>query len=190
MKFEEPLRWNPCIPRTKRQERSRFGNRSAYRAGEDLSKELTRMGAKNIIISSDLRQKPTGGFYANQNRIEDVGVCIYFNLKDVPKVFACDKWDRVEDNLWALKLNVGALRGMDRWGGSNFMDGLFTGFKALPPHDPMITPPTQFFMACRSKEDAKSTYHSLAKKLHPDLGGSKEEFSEMQRQYSNLPDRA
>lgn len=34
MKFEEPLQWNVQIPRTKRQERSRFGSRSAYRAGK------------------------------------------------------------------------------------------------------------------------------------------------------------
>ncbi len=189
MKFEEPLQWNPQIPRTKRQERSRFGDRSAYRAGLDLSQELQRMGAKNIIISSNLRIKSTGGFYANQNKIDDVGVCIYFDLKGVDKCFACDKWNRAEDNLWALKLNVEAMRGMSRWGGSNFMDGLFTGFKALPSPNDIIMQGVQYFADCQDNEQIKQRYKNLAKELHPDLGGNIEEFTEMKRQYENHRDR-
>ncbi len=45
---------------------------------------------------------------------------------------ACDKWDRIEHNIWASYLSIEAIRGLDRWGGSEFLDGLFSGFKALP----------------------------------------------------------
>ena len=128
-----------------------------------MAEELTRLGARNIIISSNLRIKLDGGFYANQTKVDDAGVCIYFDLKGSPKCFACDRWNRAEDNLWALKLNVGAMRGMERWGGSNFMDGLFTGFKALPSPDDIILQGIQYFSDCTDKGHIKQRYLTLAK---------------------------
>lgn len=41
-----------------------------------------------------------------------------------------------------------------------------------------------YFEACKTIEDVKSTYKKLAKQLHPDCGGgSQEQFVEMSRQY-------
>lgn len=45
---------------------------------------------------------------------------------------------------------------------------------------------TQYFYDCATKEEAKKKYRELAKKLHPDHGGSKDEFQELQKQYENF----
>ena len=183
MQFEYPLQWNPQISRSKRQYRSRFGSRSPSRAGIELEKELSLLSGTDIVISSNLKTKVDGGFYANQDRLEDSGICVYLKLKGEEKCFACDQWDIVADNIWALKLNVAAIRGMERWGGSNFMDGLFTGFRALPDPNDVITTSVQYFTDCTDKEQVRQRYKKLAKELHPDVGGDEKEFQEMKRQY-------
>jgi len=183
-KFEFPLQWLPQQPRTKRPERARFGNHSPSKSGDYLIAELQRLGAKNCLISSNLQTRLKGdGFYANQ-RVDDAGVVVYFDLKGRNKAMACDKWDRVEHNLWSLYLSVSAIRGLERWGGSEFLDGLFTGFKALPSPDSVMTTSIQYFQDCQTKEEIELKYKELRKKLHPDMvDGNKEEFQEMMRQY-------
>lgn len=187
MMFEYPLQWLPQQPRTKRPTRARFGNHSAYHAGNVLVDELKRLGAKNCIISCNLQQRSRGdGFLANQ-RVDDSGIVVYFDLKGQSKAMACDKYDKPEHNLWALQLSVSAIRGLERWGGSEFLDGLFTGFKALPSPEDIIPNGTPvYFSEFPDKASAKERYKRLAKELHPDVGGSESEFSEMQRQYDQL----
>jgi len=182
--FEYPLQWLPQQPRTKNPTRARFGNHSPSKAGDYLVDELQRMGAKQCVISSNLMERARGGgFYAKQN-IVDAGIVIYFQLKGQSKAMACDVWDKPEHNLWALYLSVQAIRGLERWGGSDFLDGLFEGFKALPSPDSVVTTMPQFFSDVDNNEQLKKRYKLLARELHPDVGGSQEEFSEMQRQYN------
>ncbi len=180
--FEHPLQWLPQQPRTKRQERARFGNHSPSRAGDYLIGELERLGSKKCVISSNMQTKLSGGFYANQS-VEDTGVVVYFELKKEGKAMACDRWDRVEHNLWALYLSVCAIRGLERWGGSEFLDGLFSGFKALPGPGDVMTTEVDYFQGVQDKEHLKERYKKLAKELHPDLGGDEEQFSIMSRQH-------
>jgi len=100
--------------------------------------------------------------------------------------------EKVKRNLYIYLLNVslvsscilyGAMCGMERGGGSNFMDGLFTGFKALPSPDDIIIQGLQYFTDCNEKEHLEQRYKNLAKELHPDMGGNIDEFTEMKRQY-------
>lgn len=187
MKFEFPLQWPQSQPRTKYPERSRFGNISVSMAGDELLAELERLGADNLIISTNLQTRMRGdGFYTNQ-KVDDVGIAIYFQLKGDPKVMACDKWDKVEHNIWALKRSIEAIRGLERWGGSEFLDGLFTGFAALPAAGESIqTTTTYYFQGITDKDDLKKEYRNLARKLHPDFGGDVEEFKAMKAQYESL----
>ncbi len=180
--FEYPLQWLPQQPRSKYRERARFGNHSPSKAGNYLIAELERLGSKKCVISSNLQSKLTGGFYAKQN-VDDPGVVVYFELKGEGKAMACDLWNKVEHNLWALYLSVCAIRGLERWGGSEFLDGLFTGFKALPGPGDVMTTEQDYFQGVQDKEHLKERYKKLAKELHPDLGGSEEEFSIMSRQF-------
>lgn len=182
IKFQFPLQWLPQQPRTKRPERARFQTNSISRAGDMLADELRKLGASNCIISANLQIKIAGGFYANQ-KVEDAGVVVYFKLKDSDKAMACDKWDRAEHNLWALYLSITAIRGLERWGGSELLDGLFTGFKALPSPDQITTPSVRYFTGIHSIGEGKAIFKQLAMEFHPDQGGSQEDFMELNKQY-------
>ena len=185
MKFEYPLQWLPQQPRTKRPERARFGKHSLSNAGNLIADELRKMGAKNCIISTNLKSKLSGGFYANQ-KVDDPGVAIYFDLNGVDKAMACDRWDKPEQNLWALNLSISAIRGLERWGGSEFLDGLFTGFKALPAPVECMNMKMQYFSDVDNLEFLDLKYKKLLKELHPDMGGDSGEFQEMREQYKNI----
>lgn len=185
MKFEYPLQWLPQQPRTKRPERARFGHHSISNAGVLLVDELRKLGAKNCIISTNLQTKISGGFYANQ-KVEDSGVVIYFDLNGEGKAMACDRWDKPEHNLWALNLSISAIRGLERWGGSEFLDGLFTGFKALPAPGECMNMSMQYFSDVENLEYLNLKYKKLLKELHPDMGGNSEDFQDMMEQYKNL----
>lgn len=184
MQFEYPLQWPPQQSKTKNPKRSRFGNVSIHKASQELFNELKLLGAKDLVISTNLKQKMKGdGFYSNQI-VDDVGIAIYSNIKGDNKVMACDKWDRVEHNIWALVLSIRAIRGLERWGGSEFLDGLFTGFKALPQN---AGSDTNYFDGIENIDDLKTRYRRLAHKLHPDMPtGDFTKFVQMKTQYQNL----
>lgn len=44
----------------------------------------------------------------------------------------------------------------------------------------------KYFYDCKTQEEAKKKYRELAKKLHPDLGGSNELMQELTRQYESF----
>jgi hypothetical protein len=46
--------------------------------------------------------------------------------------FACDKWDQVHDNIYAVGNTIEALHGIERWGTDDTVEQAFTGFAALP----------------------------------------------------------
>lgn len=185
--FEYPLKWLPQQARTRFPESARFGLHSLHKAGTYLVNELGMLGASKCVITSNLQTKVAGGFYANQ-KVEDSGVVIYFELKGVGKAMACDKWKKPEHNLWALYLSVSAIRGLERWGGSEFLDGLFTGFKALPYMEGQstITPQKNYFEGYYEMDEIKNKYKILAKELHPDTGGDENEFQLMSQQFESI----
>lgn len=43
-----------------------------------------------------------------------------------------------------------------------------------------------FFSKCKDKEEAKKTFHNLAKFFHPDKGGDSEMMIELKKQYDNF----
>lgn len=186
--FENPLQWKPHIEKTKNRKKSQFKSKSASFASIELVKQLRLMGAKNCVITSNMiLTKDKSRFMSMQPNIEDTGVSVFFELKGQSKVMQIDLYDKVEDNMWAIYKSVEALRGLNRWGGAQIMDGMFTGFNALPSPDQVTNNSIAYFSDCHSKEQARERYLRLAKELHPDLHPeSAEEFKEMKRQYEQI----
>lgn len=179
-----PLYWPAGQGRTKSPSRSRFGDHSLSKATKEVLLEIERMGCTNPIISTNIPLRKDGYPRADYERrvITDKGVAIYFTRNNKQMVLACDRWDCVEDNLWAIASSISNIRGLDRWGVSEVLERAFTGFTAIPERAEGrscwdILGITQ----TKDKETIHSKYRELAKSLHPDTpGGSTEAFCELQ----------
>lgn len=155
-------------------------------ACEELVNELRRIGASGIIISSNLQARLDGRPYSGQGEPKDRGIAVYFSLKNRPTVLACDKWDRVSRNLWAIAKHVDALRGQERWGVGN-IEQAFAGYAQLPGQG-------ETSGACWWKElgvavnataeQIKIAYRDRAKECHPDAGGSHESMARLNEAFT------
>lgn len=134
-----PLAWPAYKPRTiyYRTEHARFDKeRSFATVRDELIKELNRLGAREVIISTNIPLRQDGYPYANFKRPEDMGVAVYFKKDGKSMCFSCDRWKRIEDNMYAITKTIDALRGVARWGSGDMVQAAFTGFQALPPPGP------------------------------------------------------
>lgn len=178
-----PLGWERCYPNT---QSSRFSyTLTVHHATEGLLHELEMLGAKEVIISSNMRYRNDGLPYSNQKAPQDPGVAVYFKLKNKETVLACDKWNRYQDNIRAITKHIEALRGQDRWGVGN-LDMAFTGYQALPAKGETSGKHWKEVLGLEPEQDytfteVQKAYKSLVKKAHPDLPtGSQESFRELQ----------
>ena len=127
-----PLHWPVSWPRTDRPERSRFGVRTVAAAVKELTHELKMLRASEVVISTNVELRLDGLPRSDRRPPEDKGVAVYFKLDGQNQCFPCDRWDYIDDNLWAIAKSIGALRGINRWGAKTMVSAAFTGFKALP----------------------------------------------------------
>lgn len=173
-----PLTWPAGWPRTPGHLRahSPFKAQTTDRAFRDLVDELGRLGARNIIISSNLKLRQDGMPYSQQPRNDDEGIAVYFTRKGVEMVLACDKFAKREANLRAITLTIGAIRGIERWGSSDMMERAFTGFAALP------APVALSWRDVLDPADPEGSYRRLRSQHHPDrAGGDADSFQRVQR---------
>ena len=189
-----PLQWPAGWPRTKKPQRSRFGQRNSQgyglkditmtRARDHLFAELDRLGSRNVVLSTNLALRNDGLPRANQRKPDDTGVAVYFTLNGDQKCFPCDKWNRVEDNIYAIAKTIEALRGIERWGSKQMVDATFNGFKALP--EPGAAEPWHQVLGVypeASEELIKAAYRRLCLKHHPDHGGTADAFNRIKKAY-------
>ena len=181
-----PLHWPPNWKRTKDPDWSRFGTSFAS-ARDGLITEARLLGARDLIISTNIPLRLDGLPYANRRMPDDPGVAVYFKLDGNNQCMPCDKWDHIEDNLHAIELTVAALRGIGRWGAKDMVNAAFKGFKALP-ETAGVGEQTPWYdvLECSpnaSTEMVKFAYKRRASKHHPDTGGSNKAFADLQNAY-------
>lgn len=175
-----PLQWPAGWPRTVTPRAAAFKS-SFGAATQHLLREARSLGGRGIVLSSNLFvSERTGLPLAKQAQPRDAGVAIYFELKGKPICIACDRWMKVEDNIRALGLTIEAMRGVARWGATDLLDRMFSGFAALPAADEkrpwyeVLGVP-----ASASLEHAQRVFRQRARWSHPDAGGSNEEMVEL-----------
>lgn len=166
-----PLFWPVGWPRTQFPGKSKFGNRSVHAAMQGLTHELDLLKASGMFVSSNVT--------LGNPSPKDKGVCVYFKLKGKDYALPCDKWDCVEDNLWALACHIESLRGQDRWGVST-IERAFAGYIALPA--PSGSNPEEWWTILKVDRTAEfeavqTAYFDQAKLCHPDNGGSNEKMT-------------
>lgn len=180
-----PLCWPVGWPRTQKRaiKQSRYSEKSMARVSADISEEVRLLGGVGLIISSNVQLRQDGRPRSGQKQPEDRGAAVYFTRKGQPFCFACDRWLTVEENLWAICLTVEALRQLERTGVSDMLERAFTGFLSLPSPAPTTWWSVLGVQQNATPEQIKTAYRSLAKKHHPDSGGSNEAFKQIQDAY-------
>lgn len=172
-----PLQWPAGRARRPayRREAAAFDTGMAA-ARDGAFNQVALLGARNVVLSSNVPLRQDGKPYASFPRIDDPAVALYFTYQGKEMCFACDRWTRVEDNIQAIRKTIEALRGIARWGTGDMLQAAFTGFAALPP--PIvagISKPWHEVLGVAStatRAEIEAAYKRLASQNHPDKGGS------------------
>lgn len=98
-----------------------------------LREELTRIGATEIVVSTNQPLRNDGIPYAQQRNISDTGVAVYFMRNGKALVMAQDRFWSIIGNMRSLTMAIEGLRQMERHGGAVMLERAFDGFAALPP---------------------------------------------------------
>lgn len=185
-----PLQWPAGFPRCKAPIRSRFGrydysNRKAtltlFKGRHEVYEQVRLLIGKrsldsfNCIISTNMKtRKSDGGVYANAKEPDDSGVAVYFVYEKEQHVLACDQWATVKENLHAIAKTVDAIRGLDRWGVSDMLKRIFTGFIGITDDAGKGWASILGVGAGATREELQRAYHNKMKTAHTDVGGSDE----------------
>ena len=142
-----------------------------------LSGELGRLGATQELLSSNVSLRLDGLPRSGQSEAEDPGAAVYFRLGGKPRCLACDRWDRVADNIAAVAQHIDALRRIDRYGVGT-LEQAFAGYAALPPSEEewWLTLGIELDATLQQVEEA---FRRLAKERHPDTGGSHDSMTRL-----------
>lgn len=138
-------------------------------ARDRLQSELDKIRANSIVLSTNVELRLDGQPRSDRSAPADVGVALYFKLKGRDTVLACDKWDRVADNMVAIAKHIEAIRGIERWGVGT-IEQAFAGYQALPA-------PEQWWQVLGVSSSASigevtAAYRTKARQAHPDNGGT------------------
>jgi hypothetical protein len=165
------------------------GTRATYKQKERLSVgdsterltgELHRLGATNVIISSNMRVRQDGLPYASQaKQLDDPGIAVYFKLRGQPRVLACDRWNSVADNMAAIAGHIEAIRACDRYGVGT-LEQAFTGYAALPENT-AVNWRAVFGFADQpvTWAEVEDAFRQAARQAHPDAGGTHEQMARL-----------
>lgn len=146
-----PLAWPTGWPRTPDGKRkpAQFNQRHQLHGRADitisaalsrLEGELLRLGAKDPLLSSNLRVSLSGMPYSGQAEPKDRGIAVYFKLKGHDRVLACDRYLSCAGNIAAIAAHIDALRRIERYGVGT-IEQAFAGYAALPPPSEDNRPP-------------------------------------------------
>ncbi len=135
-----------------------------------LSGELIRLGATGEVLSTNVSVRLDGLPRSGQPEPSDPGAAVYFKLNGQDRCLACDKWDRVADNIAAIAQHIDALRRIDRYGVGT-LEQAFAGYAQLPEKAASewwsvlgVSPDSEL-------DDVEAAFKELARTLHPDAGG-------------------
>ena len=143
-----------------------------------LLREIRLLDGVRVTISTNLELRNDGLPRSAQRASIDPGVAVYFFRRSKPYVFACDTWDTVEANLYAIGLHIDALRGQERWGVGT-LEQQMRGYEL-----PSSATARPWWSVLGVNQDSsldtiEAAFRVLARTFHPDRGGSNEVFAEI-----------
>jgi hypothetical protein len=171
---------------------------SPFRVGwgdtlELLKRELRHLRATNVICQLAIteRELRLDGYPRTNARPSHPGVILAFNSAYGPLKYACDRFTSWDDNIRAVALGLEALRKVERYGITKRGEQ-YTGWRALPASTTPVTTTEAAarFIGIHSRAPLanlltdpagyQAAYRSATKRLHPDAGGSVEDFQRLQ----------
>lgn len=188
-----PLYWPEGRKRTGHfsRENARF-DMSFARARDEVVRQIELMCGKydwmrreaGLVISTNIPLRRDGLPLASAKAPADPGVAVYFTYKKQQVCFACDRWNKVEDNMQAIAKTIDALRGVARWGTGDMMEAAFKGFTALPAPGADTARGWRTVMGFAEGErpslsDVEARFRKLAMQRHQDRGGTHEAMIEL-----------
>jgi hypothetical protein len=175
-----PLCWPVGWPRLDSYKRQSSTYRVDFaKARDELVRELTLAGARDIVISSNVPLRRNGLPLAGMAAPKDPGVAVYFtDRKKRARVIPNDHWRTVCENVRGIGYAVTALRMLERCGSGDVLDRAYAGFALLPETAGASDAWTVLGMPARSSALAvKNRYFELAREHHPDRGGNAVTFA-------------
>lgn len=176
-----PLCWPVGQPRNRHQSRANFGRvgggkyqgdrrpMSIAEARDELLRQVRLLGGTRVTISSNLELRQDGLPYSNQKRPSDPGVAVYFFRAGHPYAMACDTWDTVQTNLYAVARYIDAIRTQERLGVGT-LEQAMRGYE-LPPASPSGWWDVLGVPRDATLEMIEAAYRRAAMQHHPDRGG-------------------
>lgn len=185
-----PLHWPIGYKRTPDGQRIKSPfKQSMEKAQQFCRRQIELLGAAGLIISTNIPTRKDGGLYTDymSRKIDDPGVAIFFRMgssMDGYTSMCCDQYTTVWENIYGLGKSIEAIRAIERYGTSGFMDRVFTGFKELPPAEKVAA--WWIVLGVPAHANAvqiREAYLEKVKSAHPDAGGSPDEFIRIQKAY-------
>jgi len=166
---------------------------------DDLERELEKLRAKDVILETAHRDgdvRMNGTVNASATPLHP-GVILSFDSKHGPLRYFTDTYNVWRANVRAIGLGLEALRAVDRYGISGRGEQ-YTGFARLMAAKLAMTPErartviaeraglnrTALFGA--DDEQIAMVYRMAAKRTHPDVGGDKDQFQELEEAMEKL----
>lgn len=152
-----------------------------------------RQNVTEIVVSTNVSSRKDGLPYVGQREPDDPAVAVYWVEDGVPRVVACDVWQKARENLRAVGMAITALRQLQRSGATQVVERAFAGFLALPANGSTTRVPWRDVMGfdplhmVYSWMDVKEQYRALAILRHPDnkATGSAEAFRELNQAFED-----
>lgn len=183
-----PLFWPEGQPRCASRKNNQSFKVTSEQAMRHLRDELRRMGATEVIVSTDVPLRKRDGMLHADVEPQDPGVAVYFTHGKRRLVIACDSYAKLRWNMRACGATVEALRTIQRHGATELLERAFTGFAALPPRGGTQRPWREVLgvSATATYDEARSAYLALARKHHPDSGGDEQRMAELNRAWDQV----
>lgn len=173
------------------------------RARDNVVHQCKLLGAREVVISSNVPLRRDGLPLAGQSEPKDPSVAVYWvepgawNIEQQRtihprRVIACDAWRKVRENMRAVGLAIEAMRQLKRCGATQVVERAFMGFNALPaqagPNSNGQRPWREVFGWASgtlwTTHDIEQRFRMLCFDLHPDRGGTHEAMAELNHAYA------
>lgn len=185
-----PCAWPIGWPRTPPRKRTFSRYRTGFVESRDrIVRRLKRLGAREIVVSSNQPLRRDGLPSAVTIEPEDPAVAVYWADGDGSHVIACDRWRKLRENMRAVDVSIDALQALRRAGATQILERAYAGFAVLAADNPRQRPWREVFgvpadYRPQSFDELKSLYHRLLLRVHPDVeGGSADAMKELMTAY-------